>query len=431
MRCLNHMPKLSERGVAHLFLLLLLVAGLIVGVYLIQKGPLNFLPKAGGSRPVGPETSFTLAGPGGCTVWWSCLLSGGQHAPQEEFAVKLYARSDIETANLFTAKMIFPKDIVTVKEIQTNDSFIKNWVENFYDNNTGEISLVGGVPSPGYQTRIDGPSGLMAIIIFRAKALGKGTVSFTDSSAILSNLNNINILTVKRGYEISVEVKPSPTPISAPIPNSVGATIVPDSVKVVSSINSTQPGFKIIATVNNLNFYLILPNEFINKISYVYTRGLMQKDEVRPVYIKVEPFTAPGVYKGTGILRNGDNNQQITFPIEVTVSSPTSSSPTPVPKPKGDGNQDGKINLIDMSVIHTDWGKTKQMANFRAGIDMNDDGLINTFDYSLHRKLLLELGVIKGGLAGACSHASPPAGCHYEGPDIYPACEVRLVCETP
>lgn len=354
MRCLNHMPKLSERGVAHLLLLLLLVAGLIVGVYLIQKGPLNFLPKAGGSRPVGPETSFTLAGPGGCTVWWLCLLSGGQHTPQEEFAVKLYARSDIETANLFTAKIIFPKDIVAVKEIQTNDSFVKNWVENFYDNNTGEISLVGGVPAPGYQTRIDGPSGLMAIIIFRAKALGKGTVSFTDSSAILSNLNNINILTIKRGYDITVEVKPAPTPspISGPI-SGFSCDVNRDGVK------DTKDG------------------ELIKSCWNKPATGNCAAVDV----------DRDGIITTTDIQKFSYNCPEIFGPIL-----------TPMPKPfKGDGNKDGKINLIDMSVIHTDWMKTKDSSTaFRDGIDMNSDGVINTFDFALHRQLLLSLGVIKG-----------------------------------
>ncbi|MBI2338211.1 hypothetical protein HYU95_03410, partial [Candidatus Daviesbacteria bacterium] len=102
------MPKLSQRGVAHIMFLLLLVAGLIVGVYLItSKTPFNFLPKASLSKPTGPETSFTLVGPTGCTAGILCALYG-QHDPGSEFEVKLYARSDIETANLFIAKMKFP-----------------------------------------------------------------------------------------------------------------------------------------------------------------------------------------------------------------------------------------------------------------------------------------------------------------------------------
>ena len=45
-----------------------------------------------------------------------------------------------------------------------------------------------------------------------------------------------------------------------------------------------------------------------------------------------------------------------------------------------------------MSVLLTDFNKEQ---GYREPIDMNDDKKINTFDFSLHRKLLLELGVIK------------------------------------
>ena len=161
------MPHLDQRGVvAQLLVVLLLVAGLAVGVYLVQTRT-NLFPKAAVSQPTGPETSFTLIGPSGCTAGILCTFYGKQQL-QEEFAVRLYARSDIETANLFTAKMTYPMDIVEIKEIKTGNSFIKNWVENFYDNKTGEISLVGGVPAPGYQTQVGGESALMASIVFRA-----------------------------------------------------------------------------------------------------------------------------------------------------------------------------------------------------------------------------------------------------------------------
>ena len=80
----------------------------------------------------------------------------------------------------------------------------------------------------------------------------------------------------------------------------------------------------------------------------------------------------------------------------------TFQSATPMPTStlnlgnKGDGNKDGKINLIDMSVLHTDWKPDLDIQKIiREGIDMNDDKLINTFDFGLHRNLLIKLGVIK------------------------------------
>lgn len=292
------MPKLNQQGAAHLLLPLILLIGLVASVYLVTSGnPLKLFSKAAPSRPIGPETSFSLVGPGGCSAGLLCIFQGFQ--PQEEFSVRLYVRSDVAAANLFTAKINFPNNLVEVKEIKTEGTFIRNWVENFYDNNNGEISLAGGIPSPGYQTQVGGESGLMATIVFRAKSLGQGPVSFKDTSAIYDNINSINILTVTRPYEVSIESAPSPRPISAPVTPS--------------------------------------------------------------------PTPLPSV------------------------------SPTPLPGQKGDGNRDGKINLVDTSVLLSDWMKeSNQSSNFRTGIDMNDDGVINTFDFSLHRQLLIQLGVIRG-----------------------------------
>ncbi len=540
------MPKPSERGVAHILFLLLLVVGLIVGVYLITSGaPFNFLPKASLSKPTGPEVSFSLVGPSGCTAGILCAIYG-QHALREEFEVKLYARSDIETANLFTAKMTFPKDLVEVKEIREEKSFgpnTINWVEDFYDNNTGEISLTGGVPAPGYQTQVNGPAGLMATITFRAKALGKGTVSFTDSSEILSNLNNINILTVKRGYDFTIEVKPSPTPVSGssyyieklPIggvymvaPSEAGsgyavyALLRDGQGNVVANqsnlnyswqveqfgggstinvepfagcANGTQPPCPLdhanitvpsVGSTTSANLWVTVSDKTTNQIltkaefvlNFVPKSEYVSFNTVKPGYSQGETYNVgqkvPISWNlvGTNVdyynlgyfyYQDGANksgyigtvkypissydwtipaeiaNQQVRISIEPrgkVVTNPgwgysdwsfkVGSSkvclprpacldakpacklpesaegwcpnPTPVPGPKGngDGNKDGKINLIDMSILHTDWkADLKINKTIREGIDMNNDGLVNVFDFSALRNLLAKLGVIK------------------------------------
>ncbi len=47
-----------------------------------------------------------------------------------------------------------------------------------------------------------------------------------------------------------------------------------------------------------------------------------------------------------------------------------------------------------MSVLMTDFNKEK---GFREPIDMNDDKKINSFDFSLMRKQLIDLKVIRDG----------------------------------
>ena len=529
------------------------------------------------SKPTGPETSFTLVGPNEC-AGLGCLFP----QPQEQFEVKLYARSDIETANLFKADITFPKDLVEVTEIK-EEGFIKNWVENFYDNETGEIDLTGGVTAPGYQTQQGGESALMVTIVFKAKTLGKGTVSLTDSSAIYSNLNNINILTIKRNYDVSVEVASTPTPIPVPSfgkavkldgssscvrinenPDNISPALdfsKPDATRnftvegwfklesttelgdyrLYSTLRSPgwNPSIDIYTRNGKLNFNLATYAGFNNDSYSAYATGktvlnpaewyhfaairegnnvrlLLNGNEDATVSLSAsgmsvkasrltigcqEIFTGSSVVFGSylkgevdGIrvsniarysstysvpakpfslddntlaLWNFDGNisdsqgnrttstGNIQFVDSTIIQDPSTifscdvnsdgvkdtkdgelitggwnkpgtgicakvdidkdgtittgdiqkfayncpeifPAPSPAPGQKGDGNKDGKINLIDMSVLHTDWqGSDNIKKNIRTGIDMNDDGLINSFDYRDLRQLLQDLGVVK------------------------------------
>lgn len=96
--------RLAERGVAQIVLILIILAGIAGGVYLVQEGPKIFKPKASELRPSSPETSFKLV---------NASLS------KAEVVVKLYARSDISAANVFSAKINFPKDLLEVTSIET------------------------------------------------------------------------------------------------------------------------------------------------------------------------------------------------------------------------------------------------------------------------------------------------------------------------
>lgn len=309
------MSKLNQQGViAQALILILLLLGAVAGVYLVQNRT-NLLPKAGGSQPIGPQTSFSLVGPNECPWGVFCTMEFLRPPNKGDvFSLGIYARSDLEEANLFTAKIGFPKDLVEVKELIKAENDLLTWVEEYFDNSTGEISLSAGVPNPGYKTQEGGEPLFLGRIIFRAKTTGKGKVYFTDSSAIYSNLNNINILTERNGYEVSIEEEPDSTPQATP---------------AVTPLPTCQP---------------------------------------KPQCIK-EPCEFPEPKEGwCPIIKGGS---------------------------KGDGNKDGKIDLADMSILHSDWMKKKEDQSFRQNIDINDDALINTFDFSALRQILQEIGVIK------------------------------------
>jgi|GEM_PF-1410627 len=94
------------------------------------------------------------------------------------------------------------------------------------------------------------------------------------------------------------------------------------------------------------------------------------------------PFVCPAPPSCKGNLIYGDPQDKSQCPVYVCQDE----------YKKGDGNKDNKINLVDMSVLLTDFNKEQ---GYREPIDMNDDKKINTFDFSLMRKQLIDLKVIK------------------------------------
>lgn len=286
------MPKLSEKGAIQFIVLLILLAGIIATVYLAQRTQI-FKPKAGGGGPSAPivaQTSFRFV---------SELFGQPLQAyVGREVADSVDISSDFDSANLFVAKIKFDKDLLQVSKIDTqSSSVIKNWIEQYYDNNIGEISLVGGIPDPGFQTQPGAPGG-MATIYFVPLKEGKAELYFSDDSAIYRNSDNANILVVKGKTSITILSEGVPIPTASP----------------------------------------------------------------------------------------------------TTVTTPTPTPiPTPVVTPKpgtGDGNNDGKIDLADMSVLLSNLDPSKK--TIKKEVDMNGDGVINAFDFSLMRNLLLHKEVIKG-----------------------------------
>lgn len=188
------MPKLSERGVIHLLLPLILLLGIAGGVFLVTRGePLKLLPKATVSGPPSPQTSFTL------------LPDKSIYSKDSEIIVKVLVRSDTDPANLFVAKIMYDQEVLKLNKIDTASSFVKNWVEQSQDI-PGEISLVGGVSSPGIQTKTGEDAVVMAELHFTVLKTGNTAISLKKDSAIYSNSDNINILSEKsRAIVISVE----------------------------------------------------------------------------------------------------------------------------------------------------------------------------------------------------------------------------------
>jgi hypothetical protein len=64
----------------------------------------------------------------------------------------------------------------------------------------------------------------------------------------------------------------------------------------------------------------------------------------------------------------------------------------------GDINKDSKVDLQDLSVLLSNWNKDKTVSaiDFPASADLNNDGKINTFDFSSLVVILKTVGIISG-----------------------------------
>lgn len=276
-----------------------------------------------------PETSLKLS-------------SRAPVATGQEFTVPVHARSDIENSNLFVAKINFPKDLLEVVSIDTDLSFVTSWAEKFYDNETGQVSLVGGVTNPGFKT--NNADAVMANIRFRAKASGTALVDMTSGSQIFSNATNQNIL--QKTQDVSITITGSPNPSASPVACQSNA-----QCSTGYYCQSTGGACQDMPGGLCINFGTCMPNSSKPSPSLV-------------------PDASPSPSAGA------------------------SASPNCAVL-KGDGNADCVVNLTDLSIMLSNFSATNPVPAGKQLLDFNSDNRINTFDFSSMADKLFQLGVIK------------------------------------
>lgn len=344
------MFSLNQRGAIQFIILLILLAGVVTGVYLVQKTQI-LKPKASVSGPITPTTSFTLS------PNTSIANIGGQ------VEVKVVVRSDIAAANLFNAKINFNKDILEVDKIGYLNTFISNWVEQSIDNLGGTISLVGGVPNPGYQTTTGNEPGLMAVVYFKTLKTGTANIAFADASAIYSNADNIDILTFKDSIDLSIVSggvpwsSPTPTPTSTPTSCSACAADISKNGRV-SAV------------------------DYSSAVT-CFSRGISSKDGAGRVCLLSD------------IDQNGVIDQKdidcITSQFGNTCAANAIASPSPSPSVQI-AIPTQNLGLKELSGLLSDFNKR---TGYKLTSDLNLDKIVNSIDFSLMRDTLITNGVVK------------------------------------
>lgn len=159
----------------------------------------------------------------------------------DTFNVDLLVKTNGQLANTFFANLKFDPSKLEVMNIDMESfqgAFITQVDDLYYNNGTGEISLLGGLPTPGFGSLDAGST--MAKINFRVKATGQTAIGIENNSQIISEDTGTNILVNTENLTLNLGAMPTPTPTPAPsVAPSAAPSIAPSPVPSVAP--STAP----------------------------------------------------------------------------------------------------------------------------------------------------------------------------------------------
>ena len=368
----------------------------------------------------------------------------------QNFNVTLRAQTT-EEANLFASRLNFNPALLEVVSISTAGSFITQWVnDNSYDNATGQISLIGGVPAPGYKNT---SAATMATITFKAKAAGDAAITFGANSAIYRNSDNKDILvtpvapssTTIAGVapSPSPSVAPSASPSASPSPSaaasvapspSAGASVAPSpsaaasvapSPSTIASV-APSPSAGTTCTLTSANWVTSTNPVSEGKVVGLNVVGsagcagqslsftVLENDSVLGIggtdptrnSPPTSRFNTSGVATTNWLAEYQDdpslveNNvpeyyfrAQLASGVSITSANPELKVTALAGGTflTGDVNKDSAVDLVDLSIMLSNWNKT---SDFIDAIDLNQDGAINAVDWGTLIQILRVTGVV-------------------------------------
>ncbi len=257
--------------------------------------------------------------------------------------VQIYADSETDAANLFSAKLTFNPQVLSVSSIDPTGSFVTTWAEKYFDNTNGNVSITGGVVSPGIKTTT--PQ-LLATVNFTPLTSGSTTINFDNTNSVIyRNSDNADILGSTTNYTFIIS--PIPTQSSTPtltVTPTMTPTLTLTPTPTVTLTPTPTPTLTVIPTMTPTPTPTTGLNTPTPTITVVPTLSI-----------------TPGI--GGGLM--------------------------------GDANGDGRVDLQDMSALFTDWCLAScNPVDVPYTLDFNHDGVINSLDYENMLNILLSNGTI-------------------------------------
>ncbi|MES2216457.1 MAG: cohesin domain-containing protein [Patescibacteria group bacterium] len=153
---------------------------------------------------------------------------GGSYSVGQTFTVPVYVSTagGSTAMNAVSTTISYPRNLFDLLSIDKNGSIINFWIREPAAAADGSISLEGGVYNPGYA----GSQGRIVSLIFKAKAVGTGSLTFGNASVLANDGQGTNILSTTGTAVVTIRkaaATPTPTPIVVPVVPVVIPTPVP------------------------------------------------------------------------------------------------------------------------------------------------------------------------------------------------------------
>jgi chitodextrinase len=351
------------------------------------------------------------------------------------FTVSVYENSGSTAVNAVEADLTFPTTKLQFVNVDASSSAFGVEAASAGNNTNGTVTLARGVSNGATVTG----NQLVAVVTFEAAGTGSAAINFANSSAIVEAAGNTNILGSETGGTYSIA---DTTPPSVPTGLAVSTHSV-TSLKIswaASTDNVGVTGYKIYrngtqvgtsTTTSYTDSGLTPGTTYTYKVAAYDAAGntsaqssgasLATTPDTSPptvpagLIVTSQTSTSVGLQwtastdnvgvTGYKIYRNGSNaplatvasgttyqdnnvsaNASYTYQVSAYDAagneSAKSTAVVATTPSLGDINGDDKVNIFDLSILLSNYGKNTSQASNKAA-DLNGDGVINVFDLSI------------------------------------------------
>jgi hypothetical protein len=135
----------------------------------------------------------------------------------QQFQVDVILNTEGEQINAVEGKIVFPDELLEVKEIRDGNSIVNFWIERPKIEQAGVIGFSGIIPG-GYQET----KGFLFSVIFQAKAEGYGTIEIRDAKVLLNDSKGTLAKTTIFNFQFSISEQTPGSEFQIPGPKDTG-----------------------------------------------------------------------------------------------------------------------------------------------------------------------------------------------------------------